>query len=173
MRQRPAAWVRGTLRWTTAPSCQYVSAPRAPRISGTLRVAIRNGTPRRFRRYCSVLSVGVGAVATHGCKLRLGPMALDPPARRLGPPAVEHRYLVPAGVAPAELDHLGAFPVALPVGMALEGGELLEAVAVFLRAIDRVGGCAVAHRGRRDLIQGLLKAVCPKPRRVPGDHHRV
>ena len=46
------------------------------------------------------------------------------------PGGVEHRHLVPAGVDRAELDHVRAFPVALPVEVVLEGHELLEAVAV-------------------------------------------
>src|ERR1039458_7637174 len=46
------------------------------------------------------------------------------------PPAVEHGHLVGARVAHPELGHLRAFPVALPVEVALEAGELLEAVAI-------------------------------------------
>src|SRR5262249_42758019 len=87
------------------------------------------------------------------------------------PPAVEHGDLVPAGVPYAEVDHLGAFPVALPVGVLGEARELLELVTVVARTVDGIGARVVAQRHRRDLVQRSLEALGAKARRVPGHDH--
>src|ERR1039458_5820580 len=108
------------------------------------------------------------AVAVGGDRGLGGQSAAD----REIPPAVEHGHLVGARVAHPELGHLRAFPVALPVEVALEAGELLEAVAIVAGAVDGVRAGAVAQRDRRDRVQGRLQGVAAKARGVPGDDDR-
>src|ERR1035441_5073874 len=94
-------------------------------------------------------------------------------ARGLLPPAVEHGDLVPAGVSHAEVGHLRPGPIPLPVEFLLEGGKLLELVAVIARAVDRIGARAVAQRGGGDLVERDLEVLAAKARGVPGHDHRA
>ena len=65
-------------------------------------------------------------------------------------PVVGDRHLVAAHVARPELDHLRAVPVAVPVGLGGDPGELGDAVAVVVVDVHRVLRGAVAQRERRD-----------------------
>src|SRR4051812_46855844 len=98
--------------------------------------------------------------------LRLG----DERARgdELGP-AVEDRHLVPARAHDAEVAELGAVPVGLEVGLALELGHLQELVAVVVVPVDRVAARAVAQRDGGDVRERLGEPVAAKAGRVPGD----
>src|SRR4029079_16519524 len=62
-------------------------------------------------------------------------------------------------------------PVALPVGVRLEGRHLEELVGVVAAAVDAVVGAPIAERDRRDLLQRRLELVAPEQRGVPGDMH--
>src|ERR1019366_8815933 len=87
------------------------------------------------------------------------------------PPAVEHGHLVPAGVARAGGGQLLALPVAFPVEVLLEGGQLLEPVAVVARSVDVVGARAVAQRHGGHLAELPLEVLGTKAGGVPGDDH--
>ncbi len=72
-----------------------------------------------------------------GVSVRRGERLVDDQAAAGGqvPPPVQHGHLIPAGVDHTEVGQLGALPVAFPVEFVLEGGELLEFVAIIARAI--------------------------------------
>src|SRR4051794_38325798 len=84
-------------------------------------------------------------------------------------PLVDERHLVPARAPGPEEGELRALPVALPVGLLVEGGLHEELVAVVAVAVEAVRRGAVAQRDRRDVLELGLQHVAAEAGRVPGD----
>src|SRR5579864_4427491 len=146
-------------------------------------------TPIRLKILCwSVIPLILTAdrrttTRSHGCRRRdLGLGLRRGRERDLGTELSGDQFLVPdigdgdlvlALVAAAKLDHLGAFPVAIPVAVGLEPGHLRQGVTVVAAAVHRVFGGAVAKRQRcrRHDLGG--KGVLAQHRGIPVDVHHA
>ena len=110
-----------------------------------------------------------------GLRYRLGlglgntDLGSESAGRELVVPNVRDGDLIAARVVPAELDHLGTVPVAVPVSHALKPRHLEDLVAVVAGVVNRVRRRAVAQRQRRHTHDLVSQRVLAPDCRVPLD----